>query len=241
MDLSDPTAVPVTPNEPTGTESWIEPAPDAWILPVGSDPAGSAVARESVQLAFLALLQQLPSRQRAVFLLREVVGLQAQEISDLMGRSPASVNSALQRARATLAARREAAEAPGPVTSAQTALLSQYVAAFEGFDLDALAMLLHVDATLSMPPYKQWMRGPVSIRQWLEGPGVGCRGSRLIRTFANDSPAFGQYRPSESGSGFDPWALHVLEIADGQIAGINAFRATNRLFEMFGLPEHVVG
>jgi RNA polymerase sigma-70 factor (ECF subfamily) len=241
MDLSGPTVSPDCPGEPAAGTSWIEPVPDAWVLPAGGNPADVALARESVQLAFVAVLQDLPSLQRAVLLLREVLGLSGQEIADLLPCSLAAVNSALQRARATLAERQAGTRPMRPLTGTQAALLARFVDAFEQYDMDALMMLLHVDATLTLPPYSTWLRGSDQIRRWLLGPGVGCRMSRLVRTFANGSPAFGQYRTSESGQGFDPWALHVLEIRDGRICGLNAFQASDQLFAMFGLPARLDG
>ncbi|GAA2636383.1 sigma-70 family RNA polymerase sigma factor [Actinomadura fulvescens] len=243
VDLSSPAAGATSPGEPMGAASWIEPMPDNRIMPPGSfesDPADVAVARESVHLAFVAALQHLPPTQRSVLLLKEVLGLSAREIAELQHTTAAAVNSALQRARATLAARRPNGPAlTPPPEGAQQALVERYVDAFERFDMEALAMLLHVDATLCLPPYPVWMRGSDDIQAWLLGPGVGCRGSRLIRTVANGSPAFGQYRPSPSGSGFEPFALQVLEISSARITGINSFRDTERLFPLFELPSRL--
>ncbi|GAB3414441.1 hypothetical protein GCM10027569_34790 [Flindersiella endophytica] len=249
MDLSAPAVDPASPGEALPLARWVEPVPDRWVLPAGGDPAAATMARESIRLAFVAMLQYLPPWQRATLLLREVAGLSTPEIAELVGTTPQSVNSALQRARATLAGLRAGAEGDAgpmggttptrPLNAAQSVLLEHFVNAFESFDIDALVYLLHIDATLSLPPYTTWIQGPEGIRRWLRGPGVGCRGSRLVRTFANGSPAFGQYRPSETGQGYDPWALHVLEIRDGRISGLNAFRATDRLFPLFGLPARL--
>lgn len=242
MDLSSPSAAPTTPGDQLADAAWIEPIPDNAIFSTSDDPAEAAVSRESIQLAFIAALQHLSPRQRAVLLLRDVVGLRASEVGVLMGCTVASVTSALQRARSALAARHGTASesAPAsPLSDTQRALLLRYVDAFERFDMDALTMLLHIDATLSLPPYTTWMQGPDAIRAWLLGPGVGCRGSKLIRTVANGSPAVGQYRPSESGHGYEPWALQVIEVADGRIGGINAFRDTERWFPLFGLPSRL--
>jgi RNA polymerase sigma-70 factor, ECF subfamily len=242
MDLASPTAAPTTPGEQLAATTWIEPLPDDSVLSTSTDPADAAVARESIQLAFIAALQHLPPFQRAVLLLRDVVRLRASEVGELIGCTAASVNSALQRARTTLAARQDRAHghdpAP-PLGGGQQALLHRYVDAFERFDMESLTMLMHVDATLSMPPFTTWMRGPDTIRAWLSGPGVDCRGSRLIRTFANGSPAAGQYRPSASGSGYEPWALHVIDVTDGRIQHIYAFRDTDRWFPKFGLPDRL--
>jgi RNA polymerase sigma-70 factor, ECF subfamily len=242
MDLSSPSAAPTTPGDQLADVTWIEPIPDDVIFSPRDDPSEAAVSHESVQLAFVAALQYLPPRQRAVLLLRDVVCLNASEVSELMGCTVTAVTSALQRARSTLAVRHgptsESAPEP-PLSDTQRALLVRYVDAFERFDMDALTMLLHIDATLSLPPYTTWMQGPDAIRAWLLGPGVGCRGSRLIRTVANGSPAVGQYRPSTSGHGYEPWALQVIEVANGRIKGINAFRDTNRWFPLFGLPSQL--
>jgi RNA polymerase sigma-70 factor (ECF subfamily) len=242
MDLSSPSPAPTTPGDQLAEAAWIEPIPDNMILSTSDNPAEAAVSQESIQLAFIAALQNLPPRQRAVLLLRDVVGLRAGDVGELMGSTVTSVTSALQRARSTLAARRDTtseSEAVPPLSDAQRALLMRYVDAFERFDMDALTMLLHIDATLSMPPYTTWMQGPDAIRGWLLGPGVGCRGSKLIRTVANGSPAAGQYRPSASGHGYEPWALQVIEVSNGRIKGINAFRDTDRWFPLFGLPSRL--
>jgi RNA polymerase sigma-70 factor, ECF subfamily len=219
--------------------TWVLPVPDSRVLPEGGDPAELTAARETIRLAFVAALQHLPPRQRAVLILREVLRWQASEVAELLGTSVASVNSALQRARATLDASDLSAESvSGPVDAAQRDLAARYAAAFEAYDMDSLTALLHEDATLSMPPYALWMRGHADIRAWMVGPGFECEGSRLVATVANGSPAFGQYRRSGPGGSYEPWALQVIEIADGQIVAINAFLDTPALFPLFGLPQH---
>jgi RNA polymerase sigma-70 factor (ECF subfamily) len=220
--------------------TWIQPMPDGSIVPEG-DPAEVAVARETIRLAFVAALQHLPPRQRAVLILCEVLRWKASEVAELLDTSVASVNSALQRARATLEA--------SNVTAASTAsadeevdeeLLARYVEAFERYDMDALTALIHEDATQSMPPYDLWLTGRDDIFEWWLGPGIGCRGSRVIATkTANGSPAFGQYKPSPSGEGFDAWALQVLEIADGRIVELTFFLDTETLFPLFDLPPRL--
>ncbi|MEW2381435.1 sigma-70 family RNA polymerase sigma factor [Micromonospora sp. NPDC047707] len=222
--------------EPRPDEIWVGPVPDSRVLPEGSDPAEVIAGRESVRLAFVAALQHLPPRQRSVLILREVLAWSAQEVADLLGTTVASVNSALQRARATLAAADTTADVYRPLDEEQKALLARYVKAFEAYDLTALTTLLHEDATLSMPPLPLWLRGHGDILTWMGGTGCGCRGSRLVPVVASGLPAFGQYRPSLSGSGHDPWALIVLEISGGRIAGVNNFLDTARLFPLFGLP-----
>lgn len=243
MDLSSPSGAENPPGPALPETAWVEPMPSGRILP-GGDPAETAVTRESVRLAFVAALQHLPPRQRAVLILREVLAWRASEAAELLGTTVASVNSALQRARATLASAEITAggiAARGSTDSMdeeQRALLARYVSAFESYDLDALTAVLHDDATLSMPPYELWLRGHADIRAWLTGHGAGCRGSRLIPVTANGCQAFGQYRPDPDG-GFSPWALQVVEVSGGRITALNAFLDTARLFPLFGLPERL--
>ena len=236
MDLSaaQTAAAPLGAALPEAT--WILPIPDSRVLPADGDPAEVAASRESVRLAFIAALQQLPPKQRAVLILREVLSWQASEVAELLETSVASVNSALQRARATLAA--SDVTPAEPLDEGQRALLARYVDAFERYDMDALTSLLHEDANWNMPPYELWLQTHDDIRNWCLGPGIGCRGSRLVPTFANGSPAFGQYKPSPDG-GREPWSLQVLELADGRIAGITFFLDTASLFPLFGLPPHL--
>jgi RNA polymerase sigma-70 factor (ECF subfamily) len=238
MDLG-PAREPVESNLNALPEvTWIEPVP-ATALAAESDPAEVAVAHETIRLAFVAALQHLPPRQRAVLILCEVLRWKASEVAELLETSVASVNSALQRARATLEASDVGAER-APLDDAGRELLSRYVAAFEAYDIEALTSLIHEDATQSMPPYDLWLSGRDDIFEWWLGPGIGCRGSRVIPTVAaNGSPAFGQYKPSESGSGFDPWALQVLEVSDGRIVELTFFLDTDRVFPLFGLPPRL--
>src|SRR4051794_29431297 len=179
--------------------AWVQPIADSRILPESGDPAELAAARDSVRLAFVAALQHLPPRQRAVLILREVLRWQASEVGELLGMTVASVNSALQRARATLATVRPDDSGSGEIDPAKEELLAKYVGAFERYDIDALVTLLHDDATFSMPPHPMWLRGPVEVSRWLLGTGIGCRGSRLLATGANGCPAFGSYRPAGPG------------------------------------------
>jgi RNA polymerase sigma-70 factor (ECF subfamily) len=221
--------------EPT----WLEPMPDARVLPEAADPAELAEARETLRLAFVGALQHLPARQRAVLILREVLRWQASEVAELLDTSVASVNSALQRARASLdASDLSSSDATEPMDEDQQALVDRYVEAFEQYDIESLVSLLHEDATLSMPPYDLWLRGQVDIGRWFNGLGSECRGSRLIPVTANGLPGFGQYRPSGPGGEFEPWALQVLELSGERIVGINSFLDTARLFPLFGLPAH---
>ena len=213
---------------------WIEPVPDARVLPADGDPSQRALLRESIRLAFVAALQHLAPKQRAALLLVEVVGFSAGEAADCLETSVASVNSALQRARATLAAR-SIDEHLHTLPDVQAALVDEYVAAFERYDVDALMALLHHDATMSMPPHTLWLRGRDSIRAWFLGRGVHCQPSRLVRTMACGTPAFGQYRAHPDG-GYRAFALNVIEVSAGRIARTTHFLDVDALFPIFGLP-----
>lgn len=217
---------------------WVEPIPDALAVPSDADTSQQAVLRQSIRLAFVAALQHLPARQRAALLLSDVLDLSAAEIADALQLSVPAVNSALQRARATLASRAATLTDMQPLTAAQAAHVDRYVQAFERYDLDALTRLLHEDVTLSMPPYTLWLRGPAAVRDWMAGRGAGCYGSRLLPTAACGSPAFGQYRRSGSEPGFSAWSLIVLELdpRDGSILALNHFLDTAALFPRFSLP-----
>jgi RNA polymerase sigma-70 factor (ECF subfamily) len=148
------------------------------------------------------------------------------------------VNSALQRARATLETSKVSASDSVPaLDEADRELLARYVEAFEAYDIEALTSLIHEDATQSMPPYELWLTGRDDIFKWWYGPGIGCRGSRVIPTVsANGSPAFGQYKPGAGGDGYEPWALQVLEVAGGRIVELTFFLDTKTVFPLFGLP-----
>jgi RNA polymerase sigma-70 factor, ECF subfamily len=222
--------------------AWVEPVPDGQVVPTSGDPAEIVAARETVRLAFVAALQHLPPRQRAVLILREVLRWRASEVAELLSTSVASVNSALQRARATLDAAPPAPTAVlDPLDDDQRRLLDRYVDAFERYDMDALTALLAEDAVQSMPPFDLWLRGAEEVVRWMIGPGNGCEGSRVLPTAASGSPAFGQYRRAADGRGHEPWALQVLEIEDGQIQGLTFFLDTARLFPAFGLPLRLDG
>jgi RNA polymerase sigma-70 factor (ECF subfamily) len=240
MDLGPARAAETPLGAPLPEATWIEPVPDGRVLPEGGDPAEVAESRESIRLAFVAALQHLPPRQRAVLILREVLRWRASEVADLLETSVASVNSALQRARAALAARGVTETNPArPMDEEQRALLERYVDAFERYDMDALTSLLREDATWSMPPFELWLRTHRHIRAWCLGPGIGCKGSRLVTTAANGSPAFGQYKPSETPGVLLPWSLQVLEISGDRISGITFFLDTARWFPLFGLPPRL--
>jgi RNA polymerase sigma-70 factor (ECF subfamily) len=237
MDLG-PAREPVVENLNTLPEvTWIEPMPDGRVVPEG-DPAEVTEARETLRLAFVAALQHLPPRQRAVLILCEVLRWKASEVAELLETSVASVNSALQRARATLeASNLRATETAPSVDEADADLLARYVAAFESYDMDALTSLIHEDATQSMPPYDLWLAGRDDILVWWFGPGNTCRDSRMIATVsANGAPAFGQWRPRQDGEGYEPWALQVLEVENGKIVELTFFLDTEAVFPLFGLP-----
>jgi RNA polymerase sigma-70 factor, ECF subfamily len=227
MDLG-PSQEPLEQNLNVPTEvTWIEPIPD---------PADVAVEHDTIRLAFVAALQHLPPRQRAALILCEVLRWQSSEVAELLETSVASVNSALQRARATIA---DVDTHATPADDVDSELLARYVAAFENYDLEALTALIHEDAIQSMPPFDLWLRGRDDIFAWWWGPGIGCKGSRVIPTVtANGSPALGQYKPDPEG-GYSPWALQVLELRDGGIAELTFFLDTERLFPLFGLPDHL--
>jgi RNA polymerase sigma-70 factor (ECF subfamily) len=228
MDLG-PAREPVIENLSTPEVPWIEPIPD---------PADVAVERDTIRLAFIAALQHLPPRQRAALVLCEVLRWQATEVADLLDTSVASVNSALQRARATLA-ETDATATTDELDDAGRALLERYVTAFERYDMEALTSLIQEDARQSMPPYDLWLSGRDDILTWWVGPGIGCKGSRVIPAgSANGSPAFGQYKPSPEG-GHEPWALQVVELSKGRIAEITFFLDTDALFPLFGLAPRL--
>ncbi len=239
MDLG-PSCEPIESNLHTRSETtWIEPIPELLVAPEG-DPADVAVARESIRLAFIAALQQLPAKQRAVLILREVLRWEASEVAELLDTSVVSVNSALQRARATLAKSNVSSKDPAPpLSDDDRKMLERYVRAFEQYDMTALTALIREDAFQSMPPYDMWLSGRDDILAWWIGPGIACKGSRVIATkSANGMPTFGQYKPSPNG-GYEPWALQVLELSGGRIGEFTFFLDTARLFPLFGLPLHL--
>jgi RNA polymerase sigma-70 factor (ECF subfamily) len=240
MDLGPASTASAKLGDPLPEATWIEPMPDGLVVSSGGDPAERAAARESIRLAFVTALQYLPPRQRAVLLLRDVLKWRAAEVATLLDTTVASVNSALQRAHATLGAHDLGEQSnPDTVGDVDQALLDRYVEAFERYDIDAFVSLLHEDASQTMPPFALWLRGPVEISRWMLGPGIGCQGSRLVPTAANGAPAFAQYKPGGAGGRLDPWALHVVELVDGQVAGITYFLDTASFFPLFGMPDHL--
>ena len=239
MDLQAPSSADQPLPPPLVESVWVEPAPDASVLPTAGDPAQIALARESVRLAFVAALQHLPPRQRAVLILREVLRWHADEVAELLDTTVASVNSALQRARATLASERvRTRDEHDPMDTEHAALLARYVHAFERYDMDALTSLLREDAAWNMPPYAMWLRTHRDIVDWCLGPGIGCQGSRLVPVMANGTRAYGQYKPDPAG-GLAPWSLQVLEVSGDRISGITFFLDTDRIVPLFGLPDHL--
>lgn len=236
MDLGPALDSPTHPGPARGEEAWVEPVADGMVVAGDDDPAEVAATRETVRLAFVAALQHLPPRQRAVLVLREVLRWQASEVADLLDTTVASVNSALQRARATLADRAPAeTDVADPLDGEQQQLLARYLEAFEAYDVDRLVQLLHEDAIQTMPPYEMWLQGRDQIARWYLGPGIGCRGSRVVPVVASGAPGFAQYRPTEDGS-HRAWAIQVLDIADGRVVGVHAFLEVERLFPLFDLP-----
>jgi len=236
MDLVSPSTTATAVLNELPEYTWVQPIADARVLPAGGDPAEVAAQRESIRLALIAALQHLPPRQRAVLILREVLHWQASEVAELLDTTTASVNSALQRARAAL----DGFSDEDPVRALdreEEELLARYVRAFESYDIDTLVTLLRDDATFSMPPHPLWLQGPLEVSRWMLGPGIGCTGSRLLPVRANGCPAFGQYK-RDPARGHSPWALAILELQDGRIAAIHNYLNTE-LFDAFGLPPHL--
>jgi RNA polymerase sigma-70 factor, ECF subfamily len=216
---------------------WLQPVPDGRVIPEG-DPADQVASRELVRLAFVAALQHLPARQRAALILCDVLRWPAADVAELLESSVPSVNSALQRARATLAERGLSASDPSPaVDDADRELASRFLDAFERYDMDALVNLLSEDATISMPPYPLWLQGREDVIGWMVGPGAGCANSICVPVEANGTLAFGQYKPGPEPGTYVPWAVQVPEMRDGKIVAINSFLDVEVLFPLFGLPD----
>src|SRR5690242_10018254 len=244
MDLTAPSPLAQAALTPRPDNTWLEPVPDARVLPTTADPAEAADAKETVRLAFMAALQQLPPKQRAVLILREVLAWKASEVAELLDTSVASVNSALQRARATLAEREQQgadAAVSDPLDEEQQKLLDRYVKAFEGYDMTALTALLHEDAIMTMPPFDLWLTGHDDITGFMTTLGSACEGSRLIPVQVNGLPGFAQYKPDPEKGGWTPWSIQVLEISDGRLTGFHFYLDTQRWFPLFDLPLHLDG
>ena len=219
---------------------WLEPIPDARALPDDATPAEAVILRESIRLAFVAALQHLPPRQRAALILSEVLGWSAAEVAETLDSSVAAINSALQRARATLASR-DLGAGGATLSDAQRQLVERYVDAFQSWDVDGLTQLLVEDVVFSMPPLSLWLRGPESVAGWLRGRGAACQGSRLVPTAACASPAFGHYKLDPASGKHLPWGVVVLEVAEDGIACWTTFLDTETLFPRFGLPPELPG
>jgi len=239
MDLGPASTAETQLGAPMGEHAWVQPVNDARVLPDDGDPADIAAARESIRLAFVAALQLLPPKQRAVLILREVLHWHAGEVAELLETSVASVNSALQRARATIAERQpDEASAPAPMADAEReALLARYVEAFERYDVEALVALIHEDATFSMPPFDLWLNDRAEMAKWYTGQGAACEGSKMFPIQVNGGTGFAAYKPDPSG-GWAPFAIQILEVGDGKLTGLHHFLYPE-LFAMFGLPDHI--
>ncbi len=240
MDMSgspwQPVEASLTARRP-GT-AWVEPVLDRQVVSDDADPAEQAVQRESIRLAFVAALQHLPPKQRGVLILREVLHWKASEVAELLGTSVASVNSALQRARATLDGAGIDLSGPAAMdTEEERELLARYVDAFERYDVASLVSLLHEDATQTMPPWRLWLRGREEIGKWFLGQGIGCKGSKLITFEANGRPAYASYKPSGPDT-HHPWGICVVEMEDGRITALQNF-IYPQWFPAFGLPSHL--
>src|SRR3954454_23396379 len=242
MDMGPASSAETALGAPLVETTWVMPIADSAVLPEDGDPAELAAQREALRLAFVAALQHLPPRQRAVLILREVLRWQASEVAELLGMTVASVNSALQRARATVDQLDLDASGPAVVEPGDQELLDRYVDCFERYDIDSLVALIADDAEFSMPPFDLWLRGTADIAKWYVGQGAGCENSRMLRTGANGSPAFAQYKPSGDNE-WEPWALQVIEVRDGKITGLHHWTPpfAGQLFESFGFPPKLEG
>jgi RNA polymerase sigma-70 factor (ECF subfamily) len=233
MDLGPASTIDTAVLTPVAEHAFVRPVADSRVIDTDGDPADVAAARESIRLAFVAALQHLPARQRAVLILCEVLKWQATEVAELLDTSVASVNSALQRARATLA-EIDVDQLDSTLDAEHEALLARYVDAFTRYDMTALAQLLRDDVIISMPPHDLWLQGPDQVVGWMTGPGHGCEGSRVIAVQANGTAAFGSYRPAGPGR-WEPFSIQLIEVKDGRISGHHNFLYPD-LFAEFGLP-----
>jgi RNA polymerase sigma-70 factor (ECF subfamily) len=244
MSLGPPTQGDADLGAPLVESAWVSPIPDGRVVARDAGPAESAATRESVRLAFVAALQHLAPRPRAVLLLRDVLGWHADEVADALDTTVTAVHSMLRRARRTMAERNAAGEdalagegAGARLAESEWCVVARYVDAFQRYDVDALVALLRHDATLAMPPVPGWVRGRAAIGRFLRGPGAACAGSRLVRTRASGRPALGLYRPAPGG-GYEPFALQVVEVAGGRITALHAF-VEPRLFRLFDVPARI--
>jgi RNA polymerase sigma-70 factor, ECF subfamily len=242
MDLGPSSTADTQLGAPLTETTWIMPIADGAVMPEDSDPAELAAQRETLRLAFVAALQHLPPRQRAVLILREVLRWQASEVAELLGMTVASVNSALQRARATVDQLDLDSSGSAVLKGDEGDLLAKYVDYFEHYDIEKLVSLIAEDAEFSMPPFDLWLHGRQEIAKWYPGQGFACENSRMIPVSANGCAGFAQYKPAGPNR-WEPWALQVVEVGDGKITGIHHWIPpfAERLFEQFGLPPHLEG
>ena len=236
MELGPSTTTAEAVLSPRAENTWIQPIADERVIDLDGDPAEVAAGRESIRLAFVTALQHLPAKQRSALILCEVLRWQAIEVAELLETSVASVNSALQRARATIASM-QTETLDSTVDPQHQALLARYVDAFERYDIPALVALLRDDVVLSMPPHDMWFQGPVELANWFLGPGKGCAGARLLPLNVNGTAGFGNYRLAGPGL-WEPFAIQVIEVADGKITGHHNFLYPERFAE-FGLPARL--
>jgi RNA polymerase sigma-70 factor, ECF subfamily len=242
-DQQAPATVQMPEGAPATDVAWLEPYPDSNLEGIADgapNPEARYASREAVQLAFVAAIQQLPPRQRAALLLCDVLGWAAAEAATLLGGSTASINSALQRARETLAkrypdGRPPVAHRPNP---AQQELLGRYLRAWEGQDLDGFVALLKKDATYTMPPWPQWYAGREAIRSFFAMAWKTYSGLRLVPTAANGQPAFAMYARTGADAPWAAHAIHVLALEHDMISTLTLFvkPVGPRLFHAFGLP-----
>jgi RNA polymerase sigma-70 factor (ECF subfamily) len=237
VDLGPASTADLTLGAQSPERTWVMPMPDSSLVDLAADPGEVAATKDSIRLAFITALQKLPPRQRAVLILREVLKWQASEVAELLDSSVASVNSALQRARATLGSTEAVEDTHHELDAEQRALLDRYVKAFEAYDIEQLVAVLHEDAILSMPPWPHWIAGRDEVLRWFFGQGIGCRGSRLVATQANGQAAFASYKPDAEG-GWSAWSIQVIDTDGERVTGQHNFLDT-RLFRLFGLPERL--
>jgi len=235
VDLLDPASIIQVPRETLPESSWIWPAPD-----FADDPERAMMRKDTLQLAFIALLQTLPVRQRAALILKDVFEWSSRQIAEALGTTPAAVNSALQRARETMSrAGLRSEELCMMEAKPDPELLSRYVRAFEQFDIPALVALLHEEGCMSMPPFPMWVRGKDDLAAFFAATRWHCEGSRFLPVTVNGGyPAFAQYAPSDDPSVLVPWGIHVIVEKDGKILHAQNFINAN-LFSRFGLPEQI--
>src|SRR3954464_13709011 len=240
MDMGPASTAETVLGAPLVESTWVMPIADSAALPEEGDPAELAAQRETLRLAFVAALQHLPPRQRAVLILREVLRWQASEVAELLGMTVASVNSALQRARATIDQLDIDATGPAVLKGDEQDLLSKYMDYFERYDIESLVALIADDAEFSMPPFDLWLNNTTDIAKWYVGQGAACDNSRMLALQANGCAAFAQYKPAGRGR-WEPWALQVIEVSDGKITGLHHFLEPAKLFEKFGVPPYLEG